>query len=90
MTEAVIVALITAGATIVSQLIIANRNRKATSDEFTAQFRLLEYKVKELGEKQDKYNHLQERVYKLEEQTAVQTEQIKVANNRIADLERKD
>ena len=36
----------------------------------------------------DKHNNVIERTYKLEELTAVQEEQIKVANHRIEDLER--
>ena len=37
----------------------------------------------------DKHNNVIERTYKLEELTAVQEEQIKVANHRIEDLEKK-
>lgn len=42
----------------------------------------LEKKVEKLSEKQDKYNNLQERV-------ALAEKDIRVANNRIGDLERK-
>lgn len=48
---------------------------------------LIEYRLMELEKKQDKHNDVIERTYKLEEQTAVQTEQIKVINHRISDLE---
>lgn len=50
---------------------------------------LIEYRLMELEKKQDKHNDVIERTYKLEEATAVQTEQIKVINHRIADLEEK-
>lgn len=50
---------------------------------------LIEYRLMELEKKQDRHNDVIERTYKLEEATAVQTEQIKVINHRIADLEEK-
>lgn len=48
---------------------------------------LIEYRLMELEKKQDKHNDVIERTYKLEEATAVQTEQIKVINHRLSDLE---
>ena len=45
-------------------------------------------KIDELDRKQTIHNGVIERVYKLEEKTSVQDEKIKVANNRIADLEK--
>lgn len=50
---------------------------------------LMGYRLGELEKKVDKHNQVIERTYKLEEQTAVLEEKIKVANNRIADLEAK-
>ena len=44
-------------------------------------------KIEELTRHVEKHNNTIERMYKLEEMTAVQTEQIKVANHRIDDLE---
>ncbi len=49
---------------------------------------LISYKLDELTKRVDKHNNVIERTYKLEELTAVQEEQIKVANHRIEDLER--
>ena len=49
---------------------------------------LLTYKLDELTKRVDKHNQVIERTYKLEELTAVQEEQIKVANHRIEDLEK--
>lgn len=48
---------------------------------------LIEYRLMELEKKQDRHNDVIERTYKLEEATAVQTEQIKVINHRLSDLE---
>lgn len=46
------------------------------------------YRVDQLEKKVDKHNNLIERTYKLEEKQTVLEEQIKVANHRIADLEK--
>lgn len=50
---------------------------------------LIEYRLMELEKKQDKHNDVIERTYKLEEQTAIHEEKIKVANHRIDDLEKR-
>lgn len=50
---------------------------------------LVEYRLTQLEKKVDKHNNLVERTYKLEEQGAVFEQQMKVANHRIEDLERK-
>ena len=52
--------------------------------------KLSNYRIGELEKKVDKHNNLIERMYKLEERADVAEEKIKVANNRIADLERGD
>lgn len=49
--------------------------------------RLMAYRIEQLEKRVDKHNNVIERTFKLEEQNAVQDEQIKVANHRIADLE---
>ena len=49
--------------------------------------RLTTYRIEQLEKKVDKHNTVLERTYKLEEAQAVMQEQIKVANNRIKDLE---
>lgn len=50
---------------------------------------LLEYRLMELEKKVDKHNNVIERTYDLESRADVFDEKIKVANNRIKDLERK-
>lgn len=50
---------------------------------------LLEYKVDQLTKRMDKHNSVIERTYHLEELTTLQAEQIRVANHRIADLEKR-
>ena len=50
---------------------------------------LMEYKLDELTKRVDKHNNVIERTYKLEQDSAIQAEQIRVANHRIQDLEAK-
>ena len=49
--------------------------------------KLMSYRIEQLEKKVEKHNNLVERMYKVEEATALQAEQIKVANHRIEDLE---
>lgn len=48
---------------------------------------LIEYRLDELTKRVDKHNNVIDRTYEVEKKLSVQQEQIKVANNRIADLE---
>lgn len=56
-------------------------NRKSTA--------LVAYRLEQLEKKQDIHNGVIDRVYKLEKGVALNKEDIKVANHRIEDLERK-
>lgn len=47
---------------------------------------LIEFRLGELQKQVEKHNSVIERTYKLEEQTALQEEKIKVANHRISDI----
>ena len=53
------------------------------------QIAIVELKIDTLANKVEKHNGVVERTYKLEQDSAVHTEQIKVANHRIDDLEAK-
>lgn len=50
---------------------------------------IVECKIDELSKRVEKHNNVVERTFKLESDVALHDEKIKVANNRIADLERK-
>ena len=50
--------------------------------------KLTNYRLEQLEKKVDKHNNLIERVYRLEKQSAVTEEEIRVANHRISDLEK--
>lgn len=79
MSEAVIIAIITLGGSGIGSLcgiVISSR--------------LTTYRLEQLEKKVDKHNTVIERTFKLEERCTVQDEQIKVANNRIKDLEDKE
>lgn len=80
--ETIISGVISAIAAIV--VCVINQTTQARKTEA-----LISYKLDELTKRVDKHNNVIERTYKLEELTAVQEEQIKVANHRIEDLENK-
>lgn len=52
--------------------------------------RLTTYRIEQMEKKLDKLVELERRVNAIETRTELQEEKIKVANNRIADLERSD
>lgn len=80
--ETIISACISAAVTLVV-CVISNRSQ---SEKTRA---LMEYKLEELTKRVDKHNNVVERTYALEEKMSVHEEQIKVANHRIEDLEKK-
>lgn len=49
---------------------------------------LTNYKIEDLRKQVEKHNSIQDRVYKLEASDQVRTEEIKVINHRIEDLEK--
>lgn len=53
------------------------------------QVAIIEVRISDLSKEVEKHNQVIERTFRLEQTTAVHEEKIKVANNRIADLERK-
>lgn len=61
---------------------------KATDQEMHSDILLIRKDISTLSERVEKHNSVIERVFKLEQGAAVQTEQIKVVNHRIDDLER--
>ena len=50
----------------------------------------MSYRIEQLEKRVDKHNSVIERVYRLEEKDAIHDEQMRVANHRIADLERRE
>lgn len=78
MTEGIIIAILSMVGTLAGSYFSNRAGQK-----------LIAYRIEKLEEKVDKHNQVIERTYKLEEDTAVLDEKIKVANHRIDDLERK-
>ena len=89
MSTEIITSLIIASSSIICQLLINASNRKKLKADNESTKSLIVYRLDQLVHKQDKYNHLQERVFNLEKNSAVMDEEIKVTNHRIADLEQK-
>lgn len=76
MSEAVIVALLGFAGTLTGAY-LANKKTSA----------VIAYRLEALEKKVDRHNSVIERTYELEKRAALVTEQIKVANHRIDDLE---
>ena len=51
---------------------------------------IVDLKIEALEKAQNKHNNLIERMYAVEKETALQTEQIEVANHRISDIEEQE
>ena len=52
--------------------------------------KLTNYRIEQLEKKQEKYNNLIERTFRLEERAEVTDEKIKVINHRLKDIEYKE
>lgn len=76
MSEAVIVALLGFAGTLTGAYLV---NKKTSA--------VIAYRLEALEKKVDRHNSVIERTYELEKRAALVTEQIKVANHRIDDLE---
>lgn len=77
----IITAVISGGSAAIAAIVVAAiQHRKTVA--------ILEFRLKELEAKVDKHNNVIERTYELEARADVQEEKIKVANNRISDLEK--
>lgn len=78
MSETIIVALLSLAGTLMGSLF-----------GILAANKLVIYRIEQLEKKVEKHNNVLERVYALEKDEAVIKEEIKVANHRIDDLEKK-
>lgn len=70
-----------------SEIIVALFSFLGTTLGAFGGMQLTKYRITQLEKKVDKHNHLIERQYDIEKITAVLSENLKVANHRIADLE---
>ena len=101
MDNAILVALITAGVSLVGTIITvlaANRSTIAAMDKksdvndtrIQGQIDVIHQEIKTLSDRVEKHNSIIERTYHLEERMTLQEEKVKVANHRIEDLERRE
>lgn len=90
MSDAVIVAVITAASTVIVQIIISGNSRQQMDAKLDKALAVQETRLTALTEQVAKHNQLVERTYGLEERMSVAEEKQKVADHRISDLERKD
>ena len=74
----------------VSEIIVAACSLLGTAAGSFGGMRLMSYRIEQLERRVDKHNNVIERVYRLEEKDAIHDEQMRVANHRIADLERRE
>lgn len=99
MSEGIIAALITGACAVVAEVILSAKNTRELFAKLDKQSELADERMRgelavikteltDLRKTVDKHNGVIERTYHLEERVAVQEEKLKVANNRIGDLER--
>ena len=81
------VAVITSGFTLAGVIITVVFGNKKNAEASKKQTDLTLYRIDELEKKVNKHNNLIERMYEVESRLEVDEEKIKVANNRIHDLE---
>ena len=87
MSNEVIVEIV-AGCFIIASVVITGLfNNKKTKDRIKEQSDITVYRLDKLEAKQDKHNHIIERMYKAEDEIHIMQEKIKVQNHRIEDLE---
>ena len=95
MSEAVIVALISGGVTLIG--IVASHfstvqkidaNSKVADEKIQGEINVLKSDIRTLSNRVEAHNKVVERTYQLERRADVMEEKMKVANNRIGDLER--
>lgn len=84
MDSTIVVSLITLIGVIITSVLSFFAMRKESADNF----KLFIYRVEQLEKKVEKHNSVVDRTYKLEKNQDVLEEQIKVANQRIDDLEK--
>lgn len=87
MTEGIIIAIITAGLSLVGVVITVIYGNKKTASTVKTQTDLTIYRIEQLEKKQDVHNGLIERMYKVEEDIELLKEKHKVEKHRINDLE---
>lgn len=88
MDTSIIVAIITSGVSLAGIILSNIASNNKIEETLKTQQAVTDTKLEQLTKQVEKHNQVVERVYKLEQANAVEEEEIKVANNRILDLEK--
>lgn len=99
MSDAIIVALITSGLTLIGTIITVvlshnstiekiDANSKVADEKIQGEINVLKADIRTLSNRVEAHNKVVDRTYELERRADVLDEKLKVANNRIGDLER--
>lgn len=86
--ESILASCITGGLALVGIIITNMMGNKKFETTLQVSQAVTDTKIVELSKRMDKHNNLIERVFKLEQNEAVLSEKISVANHRIEDLEK--
>ena len=86
--ESIIASCITGGLALLGVVFTNIMGNKKFETQLTVSQAVTDTKIEELSKRMDKHNNLIERVFKLEQNEAVLSEKISVANHRIEDLEK--
>lgn len=85
MSEAIVVAIVGAAASLLGSVITMRASAKKSAEQAS----LTIYRIDQLETKVNKHNELIERTYALEQKAALYEEKMSVANHRIDDLEKR-
>ena len=88
MNSTIVVALVSAGASLLVCLINNHYQRADVEAKHKESITLISYRLEQLEKKMDLHNSVVQRTYELEKRADVTDEQIKVINHRIEDLEK--
>lgn len=88
MNSTIVVALVSAGASLLVCLINNHYQRADAEAKHKESITLISYRLEQLEKKMDLHNSVVQRTYELEKRADVTDEQIKVINHRIEDLEK--
>ena len=86
--ETIIGSLIAACASIIVCAISNNAQQKKAQAQHQENVSLIAYRLEQLENKVDLHNNAVERLYEVERRLGIDEEKIRVANNRIKDLEK--
>lgn len=84
----ILVALITGGLSLAGVIFTNMASNKKVNADMQVQAAITNEKIAKLTEQVEKHNSVIERTYKLEQQSELHKEKIKVINHRIEDLEK--